>query len=643
MNQGGASHSIEPDRRTGRIAAVSCRNAVPRRLAMVGVAVLLAAASFVTPKNSAGPAAAGPNSAGPATARHGIAMHGEPEEPAGFAHFRYVDPDAPKGGRVSVGVTGSFDSVNPLIVRGNPAAGMRDYVIETLLARSLDEPFSLYGLIARSVDMPEDRSCITFDIDPRARFSDGKPITAADVIFSWQLLRDKGRPNHRSYYAKVAKAEELGDRRVRFEFEAGGDREIPLILGLMPILPKHAVDWETFDQTSLTPLIGSGPYRVARVDPGRSITYARDPDYWGRDLPVNRGRFNFEEVRFEYFRDGAAMFEAFKSGVLDVWLEEDPARWAGGYDIPALGAGRLVKAELDIGLPAGMTALVFNTRRSVFADQKVRRALIELFDFEWANRNLYHGLYRRTQSYFERSELSAHGRPADATERALLAAFPGAVRSEVLEGTHAFPVSDGSGQDRTHLKVAFDLLKQAGYVLDGRQMVNAATRAPLSFEILATSAAQERLLGGFLSTLSRLGIRATVRVVDSAQYQQRITAYDFDMIQATWPSSLSPGNEQVFRWDSRMAATDGTFNWAGVANPAADAMIQAMLAARDRAAFVSATRALDRVLISGDYVVPLFHLPKQWVAHWSDLQRPARTPVFGFNIDIWWRKPSGQR
>ncbi|MCB1520716.1 MAG: ABC transporter substrate-binding protein [Hyphomicrobiaceae bacterium] len=563
-------------------------------------------------------------------------MHGEPAEAPGFEHFKYVNPDAPKGGQVRIGVAGSFDNLNPLIVKGNAVAGMREYVFETLLARSLDEPFSLYGLIAQSVEMPEDRREITFNIDPRAKFSDGHPITADDVIFSWRLLRDKGRPNHRAYYAKVTSADRISDHAVRFVFDASGDREMPLILGLMPVLPQHAIDAATYDQTTLTPLIGSGPYRVARVDAGRAIVYERNRDYWGADLPVNRGRFNFDEVRFEYYRDVAAMFEAFKTGAIDVWNEEDPARWADGYDIPAVAEGRIVKTELDIGLPAGMAALVFNTRRDVFADPAVRRALIELFDFEWLNRNLYHGLYKRTESYFERSSLSAHGRTADATEHALLEPFAGSVRPDVLEGRHAFPTSDGSGQDRGNLRRAFDMLKKAGYTLDGRTLVHSATRRPLAFEFLATSTAQERLLGGFVATLSRLGIAARIRVVDSAQYQSRVTTYDFDMIQATWPSSLSPGNEQIFRWDSRMAATDGTYNWAGVANPAADAMIAAMLAAKDRATFVSATRALDRVLVSGDYVIPLFHLPKQWVAYWRRISPPERTPLFGYSIDTWW-------
>lgn len=604
------------------------------RLAALATVVCGLAVAFVVTSAAAADATAG--------RLHAIAMHGTPKEPAGFAHFSYVDPAASKRGRIVVGVSGSYDSLNPLIVRGNPVAGMREYVYETLLARSLDEPFSLYGLVAETVEMPDDRSSITFHIDARARFADGIPMTADDVIFSWQLLRDKGRPNHRTYYAKVARAERVSERAVRFVLDAGGDRELPLILGLMPVLPRHLVDAATFDQTTLTAPVGSGPYEVARVDPGRSITYARDPDYWGRDLPVNRGRFNFDEVRFEYFRDGAAMFEAFKGGTIDFWYEEDPARWAGGYDIPAVRDGRIVKAELPTGLPAGMTGLVFNTRRAVFADPRVRRALIELFDFEWVNRNLYHSLYRRTQSFFERSYLASHARPADARERELLAPFASAVRPEVMDGTHAYPVSDGSGQDRAHLRAAFDMLKAAGYELHGRTMVHAATGTPLVFEALVQSAAQERLLGGFTGTLARLGIKASVRVVDSAQYQSRVSGYDFDMIQATWAASLSPGNEQIFRWDSRMAKTEGTYNWAGVANPAADQMIKEMLAARGEEDFVSAVRALDRVLISGDYVIPLFHLPAQWVAYWGQLERPAKTPLMGYNIDTWWQKPAAR-
>ena len=573
------------------------------------------------------------------TPQNGIAMHGKPKEAPGFSNFAYADPSALKGGHITIGMPGSFDSLNPLIVRGNPVAGMREYVFETLMARGLDEPFTLYGLIAETAEMADDRSEIIFNINPKAAFSDGKPITADDVLFSWELLRDKGRPNHRSYYAKVKTAEKLSDRRVRFVLD-GEDREMPLILGLMPVLPKHATNTETFDQTTLQPLMGSGPYTAANVDPGRLIVYRRNPDYWGRDLPVNVGRFNFDEVRFDYYRDTIAMFEAFKSGAIDFWNEEDPARWASGYDIPAVRDGRIVRTTFDIGLPAGMTALAFNTRREVFANPLVRQALILLFDFEWVNRNLYHGLYDRTQSYFERSELSSHGKPADAREQVLLQPFADAIKPEIMNGSFSFPVSDGSGQDRANMRAAFDLLKQAGYVLKGRTLVKGDTGAPLSFEILATSPAQERFLGGFVSTLSRLGIAARIRIADSAQYQQRLNNYDFDMIQASWPSSLSPGNEQIFRWDSHMARQDGTYNWAGVANPAVDAMIQAMLAEREQDGFVSATRALDRALLSGDYVIPLFHLPKQWIAYWDRFSYPEKSPLFGYNIDLWWqRKP----
>lgn len=563
-------------------------------------------------------------------------MHGTPREPADFTHFSYVSPDAPKGGRLVLGATGAFDSLNPLIVKGTPANGLRDFVIESLLTRGLDEPFTLYGLLAQSIEMPDDRSSVTFHLNPAARFSDGEPVTADDVIFSLELLREKGRPNHRTYYKKVVAVERLSERSVRLVLDASGDREMPLILGLMPILPRHKIDPATFEQTTFTVPIGSGPYRIARVDAGRSIHYERDPNYWGRDLPVNRGRFNFAEVRYEYFRDGAALFEAFKNGDIAFRTEEDPARWAEGYNIPAVKDGRIIREELATGLPAGMTGLVFNTRRDVFADQRVRRALIYLFDFEWINRNLFHGLFARTESYFARSTLAATGRAADARERHLLAPFPDAVRSEILEGRFQFPKSDGSGQNRANWREALRLLGEAGYKLDGERLVHAETGRQLSLEILAGSSGQERMLAAFAADLGRLGIAARIRIVDSAQYQARLKTYDFDMIQMTWPSSLSPGNEQLFRWSSSAATTDGTFNYAGVRSPAADAMIQAMLSAISSDDFVSAVRALDRVLLSGDYVIPLFHLERQWIARWRHLARPATTPLFGYSLDTWW-------
>lgn len=567
---------------------------------------------------------------------HGIALYGTPKQPPGFAHFSYVDSHAPKGGRLVLGAFGSFDSLNPLIIKGVAANGIRDFVIESLMARGLDEPFTLYGLIAESVEVPADRSSITFHLNPKARFSDGAPITADDVLFSFQLLKAKGRPNHRTYFAKVAKAERLSERDVRFTFDASGDREIPLILGLLPVLPKHAINPDRFENTTLAPPVGSGPYKVGKLDAGRSITFVRDPNYWGRDLGVNRGRFNFDEIRFDYFREGSVMFDAFKAGQIDLWPEEDPRRWANGYDFAAIRDGRAVKREFDIGLPAGMTALVFNTRRPVFADARVREALIYLFDFEWINRTLYAGLYKRTQSYFERSILASAGRPADAHERELLAPFPGAVKPAFMDGTYRFPSTDGSGRSRENQEKAFRLLQQAGYELRSGRLIEAKSGRQLEFEILAASTAQEGLLLSFARDVERLGIKVKVRVVDGAQYQARLTDYDYDMIQNTWTSSLSPGNEQLFRWSTQAAKTPGTYNFAGVENPAADAMIEALLAAKSEDDFVSAVRALDRVLLSGDYVVPLFFIPKQWVAYWTRLQHPEKTPLFGYNVESWW-------
>ncbi|MGI9403746.1 MAG: extracellular solute-binding protein, partial [Hyphomicrobium sp.] len=385
---------------------------------------------------------------------------------------------------------------------------------------------------------------------------------------------------------------------------------------------------------------GSGPYRVAKVDSGRSITYRRNPDYWGKDLPVNRGRFNFDEIRFDYFREGSVMFEAFKTGQLNVWPEEDPRRWANGYDFAAVKDGRVVKRTFDIGLPAGMTALVFNTRRDVFADPRVRQALILLFDFEWINRTLYAGLFKRTQSYFERSSLSSAGRAADTRERALLAPYTDDIKPEIMEGTYQFPKSSGSGRNRHNQSAAFKLLKEAGYELKGGKLINKKTGRQLEFEILAASTAQEGMLLSFARDVERLGIKVKLRVVDSAQYQSRLTNYDYHMIQSTWPSSLSPGNEQLFRWSAKAAKMPGTYNFAGVQNPAADAMIQALLEAKSEEEFVSAVRALDRVLLSGDYVIPLFHVPKQWLAHWTHLKYPEKTPLFGYNLDSWWSAES---
>jgi peptide/nickel transport system substrate-binding protein len=571
-------------------------------------------------------------------ARHAIAMHGEPALAAGFPHMPYVNPAAPKGGRLTHGILGTFDSVNPFIVKGLAPTQIRGYVIESLLARGYDEPFTLYALLARTVETDANRNFVTFTIDPAAKFSDGMPVTAGDVVFSWQLLRDKGRPNFRTYYAKVAKAEALSERVVRFDLTGADDRELPLILGLMPILAKHATNPETFEDTTLDPIVGSGPYVIDKVDAGRSVTLKRNPDYWGRDLAVNRGTWNFDEIRYDYYRDAHSHLEGFIKGLYDVRSEHDPSRWEMAYVAPSVRDGRIVKEAFPTGMPKGLSGLIFNTRRPIFADIRVREALGLLLDFEWLNHNYFFDKYRRSASYFEGSELSARGRPADERERTLLAPFPDAVRSDILEGTWQPPVTNGSGRDRDTLKRALALLNDAGYVLDGTVLRHRVTRRPFTFELLVTTREQERIVIAFQRDLNRAGIKPRIRVVDAVQYDRRRLTYDFDMLEYRWDQSLSPGNEQAFYWSQAAADEQGTRNYMGAKNPAIDAMIAALLKAREREDFIAAVRALDRVLMSGFYLVPLFHLPEQWVARWTTIAHPEQTSLFGYLPETWWRQ-----
>jgi peptide/nickel transport system substrate-binding protein len=574
--------------------------------------------------------------------------------PEGFKAARYVNPDAPKGGRLVEGVLGSFDSLNPFIVKGLVAQGLRGpfvsgsnvisgYVVESLMARGYDEPFTLYGLLARTVETDDARSYVTFTLDPAARFSDGQPVTPQDVLFSWRLLRDHGRPNHRLYYGKVAGAEIVGERAIRFDLAGSNDRELPLILGLMPVLPQHAIKADTFEESSLAPPVGSGPYVVDKVETGRSVMLKRNPDYWGRDLPINRGFWNFDEIRFDYYRDANAYHEAFKKGLFDLRTETDPGRWQTAYDFPALRDGRVVKEAFGSGLPKASSFYVFNTRRPVFADMRVREAIALLFDFEWINHNLFFDLYQRSGSYFEGSELSARGRPAGALERALLAPFPGAVSPAVMDGSWSPPVSDGSGRDRTMLRRALELLSAAGYELRGGTLVEARSGSPLTFEIMVAirndTQDEQRLALMFASNLKRAGITVQVRLVDAVQFETRRIGFDFDMIQNRWDESLSPGNEQAFNWSAAAADQNGSRNYMGVKSPAIDAMIGTLVQARTRTDVIAAVRALDRVLISGSYAVPLFHPPDEWVAYWTRIRHPAETSISGFLPETWWRQP----
>lgn len=567
---------------------------------------------------------------------HGVAMHGEPLYPADFTHYAYTNPQAPKGGTLRLGTTGTFDSLNPFIVKGRPGQGMRGLVFESLMDRSQDEAFTLYGLIAQSVDMPADRSRVTFKLNPAAQFSDGTPVTVEDVIFTWETLKEKGKPFHRSYYSKVMKIERPEPNAITFIFNDEGDREIPLIMGLMPILPKHIFKDGVFESASLDAPIGSGPYRVKKAEAGAQIIYERREDYWGKDLAVNAGRHNVDQLIYDYYLDSNAAFEAFKKGLYDMRAESDPTRWATGYDFPAVKEGRIRKQSFVKKVPSGMKAMVFNTRRPQFENKQVREALSHLFDFEWVNKNLYYNAYTRTQSFYDGSVLGSHNKPANEYETALLEKFPGAVSPEIMAKGYQAPKTKGDGRNRAGRRAATKLLSKAGYeVVDGR-MVHTTTQTPLAFEILVVSSDEERLALNFKNMLEKTGINITIRNVDSSQYQQRRQTFDFDMVFNFWYASLSPGNEQLHRWGSAAANQEGSFNYAGTQSPAVDAMMHAMLAARTSDEFVHSVRALDRVLLSGAYVIPLFYQPDQWVAVWDKVKTPDTTSVYGYKTDTWW-------
>lgn len=574
---------------------------------------------------SAGTAAGDPS--------HAIAMHGAPKYGPGFSHLEYADPAAPKGGSITLSKVGTFDSLNPFIIRGVPAEG-RNLTFEPLMGRSKDEPFSLYGLIAESIEVPEDRAWVIFTLNPKARFHDGRPVTVSDVIFSLETLRDHGRPNHHHYYSQVTRAEDLSGGRVRFTFNASDDRELPLILALMPVLPAHHFEGRPFDDVSLAPIPGSGPYKVAGVEPGRSVSYQRDPDYWGADLPVNRGLYNFDSVRFDYYRDDATALEAFKAGLVDLREEYSPARWATAYSGPARRDGRIKLVEIPHGKPAGMLGAAFNTRRPIFADPRVRRALILAFDFEWMNRKLFFSAYKRTQSYFDNSELAAPLAPGEA-ERALFGELSEDEREELEQPLKLLPRSDGRGHNRDNLAAAQELLREAGWTIRGGRLLNRKGE-PFSFEILLADPSNLRVSQQFARDLARLGVAATVRQVDSAQYIERQATYDFDMLIYFWGQSLSPGNEQSFYWGAGTADQHGTRNYMGVRDPLIDKLIGEITAARAREDLVTATHALDRVLRAGDYVIPLYHLAADRVALWDRFGMPATTPTEGYAIETWW-------
>jgi peptide/nickel transport system substrate-binding protein len=572
--------------------------------------------------------------------RRGLAMHGEPALPVDLAGpppvLPYGDPAARRGGRIVLAVQGTFDSLNPFVVKGVAPEAVPRFVLQSLMMRSADEPFSLYGLVAREVAVTQDRGTIAFRLDERAAFADGAPLTAEDVRFTFDLLKAKGKPFHRSNFSRVAQVSVPDARTIVFRLARADDRELPLLIGLMPIFARHATDPATFDGGTLAPILGSGPYQVAQVKPGESVLLSRSPNFWAAEHPLIRGHYNPDEIRYDFYRDANTMFEAFKAGLYDLRFENDPTRWTTGYDIPAVREGRILREALPIGIPKGMNAFVLNTRRPQLSDIRVREALGLMFDFEWVNRNLFGGAYRRTASFFEGSDLASTGRPLDARESALLAPFAGAVAPAIAAGQWAPPSGEGSGRDRERARRAIELFAQAGYVLRDGVMAGPEGE-PFTLEMMAASRPQERLALNFAQSLERIGIRPRVRLVDDVQYWRRLSSFDFDVVQFNWSGSPSPGSEQINRWGSAAAGRQGSLNYAGARSPAIDAMIAAMLAATSREDFVSAVRALDRVLLSGFYVVPLFHKAEDWIARRAEIRRPEKVPLFGLAVETLWR------
>lgn len=571
---------------------------------------------------------------------HGIAMYGEPALPPDFVSLPYANPDAPKGGRIVFGESGGFDSLNPFIVNGIAPAGLTAHTVETLLGRSFDEPFTLYGLLAESVNTDEARTFVEFTLREGARFSDGSPVTVEDVIWSFETLGTKGQPRYAAAWKKIGAVEQTGERSVKFTFNTE-DRELPLILGLRPILKKAQWDGKDFTLSSLEAPIGSGPYVVAEFDPGRFITYRKNPDWWGADLPFNRGQHNLDEIRYDYFGDGGVVFEAFKAGEITSWRETNPVKWEQQYDFPAVTAGDVVKSVIPHSRPSGIEGFVFNTRRPLFSDWRVREALITAFNFELVNKTLNGGAQPRIQSYFSNSPLGmVPGAPAEGRVAELLEPFKAELLPGALEG-YALPVGDGSEANRGAIRAATALLEEAGWTVQDGVLKNAAGE-PFAFEILITNGADDIINAAtiYVEALKRLGIEARVTTVDSAQYKERTTNYDFDMTHYIRSLSLSPGNEQTLYWGSAGVTEPGTRNWMGMNSPAAEAMIATMVAAEDEADFVAAVQALDRVLTTGRYVIPIWYSDVSRLAHRKELKYPERLPLYGdwpgFQPEVWW-------
>lgn len=566
---------------------------------------------------------------------HAIAMHGAPKYPANFDHLDYTNPDAPKGGEIRRAYRGTFDTLNPFVLKGQAAAGM-ELTYQTLLAGADDEAFTRYGLIAESMQVPEDRSYVAFNLRSIAKFSDGTSVTADDVVFSFNILMKEGHPGYRSYYAHVKEAVAESKTRVKFTFDMAGNRELPLIIGEMPILSKAYWKGKDFSAATLQAPLGSGPYTVKSVDTGKRIIFERVKDWWAKDLPIMKGQYNFDTIVYDAYRDDTVLLQAFFAGEYDFRAENIAKAWNTEYDTaPPIKNGLIIKEEIPHDIPTGMQAFAFNTRKEIFADAKVREALQYALDFEWSNKQLAFGSYRRTGSYFSNSELASSGLP-EGVELAILEKYRGKIPDAIFTTPFANPKTSGSGQDmRAHLGKAKKLLEEAGWKL-GKSGLLEKEGKPFKFEILEDNQVFERWTNPMISNLKKLGIEAKLRLVDSAQYQNRMDNFDFDMTMMTFGQSLSPGNEQLGYWGSAKADVKGSRNVIGIKSPVVDELIKQIIAAPDRESLIAATRALDRVLLWNYYVIPQWHIDYHRVAYWNKFGKPAIAPKYSLGADTWW-------
>lgn len=569
---------------------------------------------------------------------HGMALHGAPKYAADFTHLDYVNPDAPKGGTFRLSALGTFDSLNAYIVKGTPAAGL-NMIYETLLDQTQDEPFTAYGLLAESIEVPEDRSWVIFNLRPQAQWHDGKAVTADDVVWSHQVLTTEAAPFYKAYYHNIKTVEALSPTKVKFTFDTANNLELPLIVGQMPILPKHFYNDGAvkFSESSLVPPLGSGPYKIGKVVAGRTIEFDRVTDWWGKDLPINKGRYNFDKVAYEYFKDANVVLEAFFANQFDFRQENVAKLWATGYTAPAVKDGRIAKKTIEHKLPQGFQGFMYNTRKPIFQDRAVREALAYAFDFEWSNKNFAFDSYKRSRSYFSNSEMEATGVPTG-RELEILTPYRDQLPPELFEREYNPPKTDGSGNNRANLKKAADILDAAGWKL-GKDGVREKNGQKLTFEFIDDSPMFERWILPFVKNLGRLGVKATYRSIDTAQYQNRMNNYDFDMTVGLFGQSNSPGNEQREFWGSDAARLPGARNIAGINDPVVDALIDLLISAPSREELVVRTKALDRVLQWGYYGIPNWHLPAWRIAYWDRFGQPAKNPEFGLPVvDTWWKK-----